>query len=94
MLAQNTLQINAKSRLNSNLALLREIANNYQVNLMNDSFNLVLLDEVFTPSRPVMNRDFFFGRIDQINKILESISAKWKTYCTLWGAWCWKDFFS
>lgn len=37
---------------------------------------LELLSQVFTPISPIKEKDFFYGRINQLNKIVDAINEK------------------
>jgi len=40
------------------------------------SSKLRQLNEVFTPAAPIMTRDLFFGRLDQLNRVVETITER------------------
>ena len=44
---------------------------------MDKKSKLVLLNQVFSPSTPIQEKDFFFGRMSQLEKIIEAINEKW-----------------
>lgn len=43
---------------------------------MDKKSKLVLLNQVFSPSTPIQEKDFFFGRMSQLEKIIEAINEK------------------
>lgn len=45
---------------------------------------LLKLREVFSPSAPIQTRDLFYGRIKQINKVVETINENGK-HTVLYG---------
>lgn len=43
---------------------------------MNREDKLILLEQVFSPTAPISQKDFFYGRIAQLTKIAEAINQK------------------
>lgn len=43
---------------------------------MNKKEKLLLINQVFSPTSPIKQKDFFFGRINQLNKIADAINEE------------------
>lgn len=43
---------------------------------MNKETKLLLLKQVFSPIRPIQEKDFFFGRLNQLERVAEAINEK------------------
>ncbi|MEH2175710.1 ATP-binding protein [Nostoc sp.] len=57
---------------------LKKVEQRYFMDNLAKQQKIILLDKVFTPSRPVMTREFFFGRFNEINRIFSAINEEGK----------------
>ena len=43
---------------------------------MDKSTKLLLLNQIFTPTSPIKERDFFYGRLNQLEKVADAINKE------------------